>query len=95
MEPEAEIGVEIAYALPAEQVVVALRVPRGATVKDVLRLSGLPARFTDLDAASATFGIYGKQVSPDTVVADGDRVEIYRPLLADPKQVRRSRAQRP
>jgi len=78
--------VEVVYALPERAQSVRVRVPEGATVHDVLEKSGL------LPLARGRIGIFGKAVRVDALVADGDRVEIYRPLAADPKEARRRRA---
>ncbi len=84
--------VEVAYARPSEQTVIALSVPRGTTVQDAIALSGLAARYPEVAAQGASVGIHGRVVPRDTVLNDGDRVEIYRPLVADPKAARRRRA---
>lgn len=88
------IGVEVAYARPDVQIVVALRVPAGATAWEAIKLSGLAERFPDVDACAHGIGIYGESVSPSTQLTEGDRVEIYRPLAMDPKEARRLRAER-
>lgn len=85
------IRIEVVYALPGEQALVALEVPAGTTVGDAIARSGLDRRFA-IGAARA--GIYGRVVSAATALQDGDRVEIYRPLIADPKAARRQRAGR-
>jgi len=84
----AEIQVEVVYALPQREESVRLKVPRGATVREALERSGLAA------LAGAKVGIFGKVVSADLPLSDGDRVEIYRPLTIDPKDARRLRAAR-
>lgn len=88
--------VEVAYALPGEQVLLSLQVPVGTTLREAVLLSGLNGRFPALDLATAPLGVFGKVVSrPEgRVLQEGDRVEIYRPLLADPKEVRKRRAAR-
>lgn len=88
------IHVEVAYALPNKQRIVALELPPGTTVRDAVQKSGLDAQFPDLDLSKADVGIFGKVVSkPDAqALEDGDRIEIYRPLIADPKEVRKQRA---
>lgn len=90
------IVVEVVYALPQQQRVVQLEVPVGTSVRQVAELSGLAQEFTELDLAQASLGIFGKVIpKPDErVVEMGERVEIYRPLLADPKEVRKQRAAR-
>jgi uncharacterized protein len=86
----AGLRVEVVYALAAETDAVRVRLPSGATVADALRASGLLEKQRAL--ADAKMGIYGKVVAADTRLADGDRVEIYRPLRLDPKEARRRRA---
>lgn len=87
-----ELAVEVAYALPREQVLLALTVEPGTTVQQAIERSGLLDRFPDIDLAAAQVGIFGKLSRLDTVLRAGDRVEVYRPLIADPKEVRRKRA---
>ncbi len=87
------IQVEVAYAVSAgQQRVVALELPVGASVETALRASGLIGDFPELDAANLKLGIYGERVTAATRLHDHDRVEIYRPLRVDPKEVRRQRA---
>ncbi|HWU83612.1 MAG TPA: RnfH family protein [Methylophilaceae bacterium] len=87
-----DIMVEVAYALPEEQLIIPVRVPTGTTAEDAIKLSGVLQKFPDIDLAVNKFGIFGKLTKPDTVLRELDRVEIYRPLIADPKEVRRQRA---
>lgn len=87
------IRVEVAYALRGEQALLQLKLDEGTTARQAVERSGILRRFPEIDLARATLGIFGKVVSPDTRVRDGDRVEIYRPLVADPKEARRQRAQ--
>ena len=91
---QASIAIEVVYALPDQQHVIALRVPRGTCTAMAIRLSGIAARHPEIETVEIRVGIYGRVVTPETVMQDGDRVEIYRPLLADPKQARRRRASR-
>ena len=86
------IKVEIAYALPEEQAIVPLEVAAGTTALEAARQSGIAGRFEELDLENAKLGIFGKAVAPGQVLRAGDRVEIYRPLEADPKEVRKARA---
>ncbi len=86
------IQVEVAYALPQEQVVLRVDVPAGATVRDAVNQSGLLARYPDISLEQNRVGIYARLVSPDDAVSAGDRVEVYRPLQADPKASRRAKA---
>lgn len=86
------IQVGVAYALPDEQVIMELCVVPGATAEEAIRESGILKRFREIDLAKNNVGVFGKRVNLDTVLKDGDRVEIYRPLIADPKESRRTRA---
>lgn len=86
------IAVEVVYALPERQEIVSLELPPGATAREAVERSGLPEKFPDIDLAKNKLGIYGKLVKPDTALRARDRVEIYRPLIADPKEVRKQRA---
>jgi len=88
------LRVEIVYALRDRQVLLALEVEGGTTARQAVERSGILQRFPEIDLARAGLGIFGRVVSPDTPLRDGDRVEIYRPLIADPKNARRERAQR-
>lgn len=85
---------EVAYALPHQQDLVQIELPAGATVLDAVQRSGIAGKFEGVDLENATFGIYGQIVASSQVVRDGDRIEIYRPLTADPKDVRKARAER-
>lgn len=89
-----DIKVEVAYALPDKQAIVAVIVPVGTTALEASRLSGIAGKFDDIDLDDARLGIFGKLVGPGQVLEEGDRVEIYRPLIADPKEVRKARAAR-
>ena len=89
---DAEISIEVACALPDRQVVEALHVPVGCTAREAVQHSGIASAFPLLDIAQMTLGIYSRIVSDDYVLAEGDRVELYRPLLLDPKEARRQRA---
>ncbi len=91
---EHTILVEVAYAQPQRQEVLRLRVPLGATAIEAARRSGLADCFGNVDLEVATLGIFGRIVPHGQELRDGDRVEIYRPLTADPKAVRRARAAR-
>ena len=89
----AMIHVEVVYALPQRQELVELRLPEGATVRQAIEASGLLEKYPDIDLDRRNkLGIYAKLVKADTEVRDRDRVEIYRPLIADPKAVRKKRA---
>jgi putative ubiquitin-RnfH superfamily antitoxin RatB of RatAB toxin-antitoxin module len=86
--------VEVAYATPSRQEVVEIPARPGSTIEQVIRESGLLERFPEIDLARNRVGIFGEIASLRDPVRDGDRVEIYRPLLADPKEARRRRAER-
>jgi len=89
-----KIRVEVAYALPEKQALLSLTVAAGTTVVEAARQSGIAEQFEGIDLDNAKLGIFGKVVAPGQVLRDGDRVEIYRPLIADPKEVRKARAAR-
>ena len=88
------INIEVAYALPDKQIIRAVNVDVGTTIGAAIVQSGIMMDFPELDIEleNAKVGIFGKVASMTTVLAEGDRVEIYRPLIADPKEVRRKRA---
>lgn len=86
------INVEVAYAMPEKQIIRAVNVDAGTTIGAAIVQSGIMMNFPDLELEDAKVGIFGKAAVMTTVLSDGDRVEIYRPLIADPKEVRRKRA---
>ncbi len=86
--------VTVAYALPEQQCVIELEVPQPCTLEQALQASGLPERFPDIDLNRQKTGIWGQIRPLNTVLHAGDRVEIYRPRQADPKQLRRARARK-
>ena len=94
MDKSNQIAVEIVYALAERQKLQRLSVPVGTTVREVALRSGLDALFPEVDLRTCPLGIFGKAVAKpeERVVEEGERVEIYRPLLADPKEVRKQRA---
>jgi putative ubiquitin-RnfH superfamily antitoxin RatB of RatAB toxin-antitoxin module len=87
------INIEVVYALPHEQVLLKLKLPQGTTVSQAVSASGILERHPEIDLAQNKVGIYGKLTKADAVLRDRDRVEIYRPLIADPKEIRRKRAE--
>lgn len=89
-----EIMVEVVYALPEKQYLQKVRLPEGATVEQAIIASGLPELRTDIDLTKNKVGIYSRPVKLHEQVHNGDRVEIYRPLIADPKALRRQRAEK-
>ncbi len=89
---ETEITVEVAYARPDVQRIYALRVPASATVRDAIERCEVLREFPEIDLHRHKVGIFGKVIRLDQTLRDGDRVEIYRLLIADPKQARKQRA---
>lgn len=89
-----KIPVEVAYASSKQNKVIALEVEQGATVQDAIEQSGICEAFPDIDLSTNKVGIFGKQVSLAQILETNDRVEIYRPLLIDPKEARLLRTQR-
>jgi len=86
-------SIEVVYALPHEQTLFKLQVPPNTTVVEAIRLSGVLETYPEIDLGKSKIGIFGKLTQADAVLRDKDRIEIYRPLLADPKEVRRKRAE--
>ena len=84
-------NVEVCYASGAVQFLRALRVPVGTTIEQAIALSGLLQQTPEVDLATMQVGIYARKKTLDTVLREHDRVEIYRPLIADPKNARRRR----
>jgi putative ubiquitin-RnfH superfamily antitoxin RatB of RatAB toxin-antitoxin module len=90
---EGTIVVEVAYALPEQQRIVEVEVAPGTLAIDVVKQSGITKFFPDIDIDAAKLGLFGKAIKPKTYeVEEGDRIEIYRPLIADPKASRKARA---
>lgn len=92
MSQQNEITVEVAYALPEEQLIVPIKVQAGTTAEQAIYASGIIKKFPNIDLSANKIGIFGKATRLDTVLRHLDRVEIYRPLIADPKEVRKQRA---
>ena len=99
MENAATIEVEVAYARPDKQKIIKIKVPAGTTAMEMVELSGIVREFPEIDLASAKLGLFGKHLGTkglagpdDYILQPRDRIEIYRPLLIDPKEVRRRRA---
>lgn len=89
-----EITVEVVYALPGNQLLVELSVVPGTTARGAIAQSGILTRFPQIDPDRQRIGIFGRVVKANVVLQAGDRVELYRPLIADPKEARRRRAAR-
>jgi uncharacterized protein len=88
------LRVEVVYALRDRQALVRLEMREGATVRQAISGSGVLREFPEIDLARAVVGIFGKVVPLDALLTNGDRIEIYRPLVADPKEMRRQRVRR-
>ncbi|MEY8709757.1 RnfH family protein [Mangrovibacter phragmitis] len=88
-----EITVEVVYALPGKQYLRKVTLTEGATLQQAIEASGLLALRTDINLEKNKVGIYSRPAKLNDTVQDGDRVEIYRPLTADPKALRRMRAE--
>ncbi len=86
--------VEVAYATPSRQQVISVEVLPGTTIDAAIRLSGILDLFPEIDLSRVQIGVYGDIAHPHDLVKDHDRVEIYRPLIAEPKSARRKRAER-
>ena len=93
---EGVIQVEVVYARADSQRLLRLTLPRGINAREAVMRSGLEAQFQELDLANCTLGVFGKVLAKpeERLLEEGDRVEIYRPLIADPKEVRKLRAAR-
>ncbi len=87
------MNVGVCYAEADRQLWLRLEVPDGSTIQQAIELSGVLIRYPHIDLTTQKVGIFGKLAKADTVLRDRDRIEIYRPLLADPKEVRRKRAE--
>ena len=87
-----QIYVEVAYALPEEQVIISIKVQTKSDVKQAIEKSGIQKKFPSIDLSKNKVGIFGKQTTLDHLLSDRDRIEIYRPLILDPKEMRRKRA---
>ena len=90
------LNVEVAYARPERQKIVSVQVPEGTTMVEAVRLSGIVQLFPEIDPETIDMGIFGKVVKnpASQALRDGDRIELYRPLLIDPKQARLNRAKK-
>ncbi|MBY5949109.1 RnfH family protein [Photobacterium rosenbergii] len=87
------IHVEVVYALPDVQKVIRVTVTPDMQVQQIIEQSGVLAMYPEINLKKNKVGIYSRNVKLDATVHDGDRIEIYRPLLADPKEIRRKRAE--
>ncbi|MES2259192.1 MAG: RnfH family protein [Pseudomonadota bacterium] len=90
-----QITVQVCYASDTVQFLRELRLDAGATIRQALDISGLAQEVPGLDIAAMPVGIYGKKKTPDTILREHDRIELYRPLIADPKHARRRKTKKP
>lgn len=90
----AEVRIEVVYATPANQSLLEISVPARTRVREAIAASGLLEMYPELDVDDLPVGIFGQRVTGQTTVAEGDRIEIYRPLVMDPKEARRQRAKK-
>jgi putative ubiquitin-RnfH superfamily antitoxin RatB of RatAB toxin-antitoxin module len=86
------IVVEVAYGVPDHQFLKSITVASGVSIRDVILQSRLLQQFPDLNIDKLEAGIFSNKMPLDHILSDGDRIEIYRPLLIDPKEARRRRA---
>ncbi|MGY5450154.1 RnfH family protein [Agarivorans sp. MS3-6] len=89
-----QINIEVVYGLPERQVLLACKVEQGCDVLTAIKLSGIVDHFSEIDPESASVGIFSRAAKLSQMLHDGDRIEIYRPLIADPKELRKIRAER-
>lgn len=93
MKNEKHISVEVAYALPNQQLIIPIQVDAGSSAEAAIQASGILQKFPEIDLNTQQIGIFGKLTRLDAPLRHLDRVEIYRPLIADPKEVRKQRAE--
>lgn len=93
MKSEQHITVEVAYALPNQQLIIPIQVEAGSNAEVAILASGILQKFSDIDLQTQQIGIFGKLTRLDAPLRHLDRIEIYRPLIADPKEARKHRAQ--
>ena len=86
------INVEVAYATPERQLLLRVSVPEGCTLEEAIERSKIREEWPGIEVDLGKVGIFGRKMPPGTVLREGERVEIYRPLIADPKEARRRRA---
>ena len=88
----AKTMIEVAYATPDKQIILEREIESGTTIREAVKQSGINQHFPEIDLENCKLGVFSKPVATDYELSDGDRIEIYRPLIADPKEVRRQRA---
>ena len=86
------ITIEVAYAKPEQQVIISLEMPEDTTVEQTIKASGILERFPEIDTSDLKVGIFGNVCKLERLIREGDRIEVYRPLIHDPKDARRERA---
>jgi len=86
-----QLSISVCYALPSTQTTIEVQLPAGATVREAIEASRIVERHPEIELATAKVGVYGKLKALDAPLADHDRVEIYRPLIVDPKLARQRR----
>lgn len=89
-----EFNIEVTYALPEKQFLLSVKVEEGTTIEGAILASGILALRDDIDLKKNKVGIYSRPAKLTDLVQDGERIEIYRPLIADPKELRRKRAEK-
>jgi len=88
------LDIEIAYALEDKQIILTLNIDESTKPREAIKASEILAHFPDVDLDAVDIGVFGKAVKADYQLQQGDRIELYRPLIADPKEVRRQRAKK-
>lgn len=86
------MSIEVVYPLPEKQEIFSVSLPVGASVRQAIEASGVLLKYPEIDMSKNKIGVFARLVKPDAPLRDRDRVEIYRPLIADPKEVRKQRA---
>lgn len=89
-----DILIEVAYALPEKQSIVEVTVAEGTSALDAVKASSIVQKFPEIDPETAKMGVFGKAIKPAYVLQAGDRIEVYRALIADPKANRKARAEK-
>ncbi|WNO62205.1 RnfH family protein [Rheinheimera sp. MMS21-TC3] len=89
-----QLMVEVAFALPTKQTILTISVAADATVEQIIALSGILQQYPEIDLSQQKVGVWSRTVKLTDTVKEGDRIEIYRPLIADPKDLRRRRAEK-
>lgn len=93
IEPTKMVKVELVYALPEQQTLLSFSVPEGTTLDQAIALSDIQEHHPDLDLSALKAGLFGKVAPRTLVLREKDRIELYRPLIADPKEIRKQRAE--